>query len=158
MPRIDPFAGARAEPIIETKSFTDPRHPGKEWTLTLKGMETDEASVVADTTEEVCAQYLPPGHPDGDRLREAYGMEYVEFPYIGGRPVKISRTLLTNAATIQAMQQAQGKEAPYELPELVAFSVTWSKAWREVCAWANDLNRQVREQQGNASGAVGETE
>lgn len=158
MARIDPFAGVRSEPVIETKEFTDPRHTGKTLTLTLKGMESDEASVVADDTEELCARYLPPGHPDGDRLREAYGIEYVEFPYVGGRPVKASRTLLNNASTLYAMQQAQGKESPYSIEEFIALSVTWPSAWREVCSWANELNRRTREQEGNASGAVGETE
>lgn len=157
MPRIDPFEGVRAEPVIETKDFTDPRHPGKVWTLTLKGLEPDEGGVVADETEELCARYLPPGHPDGDRLREAYGIEYVKFSDVGGRPVRMSRTLLQNVATISAMQQKQEGEELYQFGELIAFSVTWPAAWREVCAWANDLNRQVREQEGNASGAVGET-
>lgn len=158
MARIDPWAGERTSPVIETKEFKDIRHPGKTLDMTLMGMENDVASVVTDEVDEICARYLPPGNPEGERLREIYGIEYVEFPYVGGRPVRLSRTLLQNAATIVAMQQPRQDKLPvYEIPELVAMSLTWPNAWKEIVGWANDLNRQAREQEGNASGATGET-
>lgn len=155
MARINPYAGKRAERLVETKEFSDPAFPKEVLDITLQAQDDLTGALAVDVKEDLVARYIT-----GDARR---GLMRQEFKLNRSdpeeEPIPISDTLCQNVANVYVMQtdRANPKEEKYTPEELIALCATRPVIWRELCLWVVDLNRRNEMQAGNASGADGDT-
>lgn len=133
--QFNPFSLNRPDVLIETKTFTDKVNPEAELTLTLRA-ENDAA--VDFQEREKSQEYIRDfvvGRDDGPPA---------PLPPVGGRAVKVTRTLCGVVATLESMQVPGEEEEPFSFSEWCALSVVMPSAFREIDDWAADLRERAR--------------
>lgn len=144
--KINPFSLPRPIQSGETRTFTDPSQPGVELVISLRPLDVAETNLAVELGERMAEMYI--GDPENDVAPSH------QFPYVGGKPVAMSRKLCIGVALILAMQTAEGDEA-YTFEQMVAIAVTMPRAWRGISEWSAKL--QSKAHQGKGSGELAAT-
>ena len=147
MPKQNPWALARPAWTPETATFTDPRHPGVEFTLTVRPLDGCELMLALERAAELAEEWIT---GKGDAPANAYPL--------GGGEVKLSDTMLRSAVLIEAQQlkpdgTPYAAEGHYDWNDLIGIAFNAPAAWSRLGPWAQGLLSQPDLKPGNGSGA-----
>lgn len=134
--KIDPFVIARKAREVREVSVTD-----GEVTVTLWLRRPDfvDGCRIDDLTEELVETYIT-----GTKLVPA-----VDFPFIGGEPVVVTRRICRFAASLAAMQKPPNPEDAYDAESLIALAAARGELFDQLLGKAADL---AEVESGNALG------
>lgn len=144
MPKQNPWALARPEWKTETRSFTDARHPGVDFTLTVRPLDGCELLLAYEKAEQMIETWLN-------------GQNVYPNP-MGGAPPKLSERLLQGVCLLE-LQQQQIDGSPYDpdnyysADDLIGLAHNAANAWGKISVWSQGLLQKVDSEPGNGSGA-----
>lgn len=148
MARLDPWDEqylCTALPQLE-RTLTAAGCP--ELPLTLEALDDLGVGVAVDLSEKYQGDYL---HGNAERLALQLGIPSGQIP-------RLSKSTLTNIATIQAMQVSAAGEERYELKWWLGIIKKFPALWKATLALSDEVQKLYREQQpGNSAGVTAST-
>lgn len=130
MAKQNPWALARPAFAPETATFSDPHHPGVEFTLTCRPLDAVSLMLAFEAADKLCEKWIT-GKGNAPALT---------YP-LGGGQVRLSETLLRVAALVDAQQlQPNGEpftpEEYYNVDDLIGIAYNAPVAWSQLAPWA----------------------
>lgn len=122
----------------ETRTFTDPRHPGEEFALCLARPGLLEEAAIAEVAEHYCGEYLPKGEKPRPFLSPS------------GKTYPLNRGAIWEVSAVYCLQGGPAAER-YQWVELLAVYLKRGRLWRPASAWAGALLEEARESLGEAA-------
>ena len=168
MPRFNPYNLTRAEPVVDTREFSDPAQPGADFTLTLRAVSEAPfmLKVQAKGAEYVETYVLgrikrQPKKAGELPLRDPPAPVYTRSEK-GRTLIELDAQTCQGIAILDMMQVPQEGDAPYSFDEWAAMSVLMPTAFLEAANWAADMmtgslgseEAQGDDQAGEAEGAA----
>lgn len=145
---LDPFAAAIEVRPTFSRTFTDPKQPGRELGLTLRPMDELDTYLALDIMGKAIAKYLPdPDKPDKDPL---------PFPAVGGQVITLSENLFQNAAFLMVMQCPADERERKSLEFFVALIATFKQAWTDIKAFMQEVDAHGKDAEGERKNDSGE--
>jgi hypothetical protein len=144
MPKVNPWSLARKAPAPQTKSFTDPDHPGAEFSFTCRKLDACELMLANEKAAELVARWITGENGQGP----------LEYPL--GR-VRFSESLLLRVVLAEMMQQDEqgspyaGADA-YNADDLIGLAHNAGTAFAGLCEWVQQV-QGGGVPEGNAPGA-----
>lgn len=143
MAKHNPWALARPDWKAERETFSDPRHPGVEFGLTVRPLDGAELMLAFERADDLCAEWV----------RGRNGEAPNAYP-LGGGTVKLSEALIRSAVLIEAQQLQPGGEpyTPdefYDHNDLIGIAVNAPLAWSKLAPWAQSKLAPGEEDSGN---------
>jgi len=147
--RIDFAALAANERIRETRTFTDPRRPGLEFTI-----EFEEPDVLSDFRAATLAKEIVRRYVTGDPSKEAPA-----FPFmVDGKARELTPELIWDLCDIVALQPVEDGSlgfAPYEFEDIAQMAFKCRGLYIQLRAFAREMHRRAAEALPNALPATG---
>lgn len=146
--KVNPWSLARPTWTPQRKTFTDPAHPGVEFTLTVRPLDGCELMLAVEQAEQQIEMWV----------KGKDGQPPLDYP-LGGS-VRLSEGLLRSVALIEA-QQRQLDRTPldpenfYDANDLIGIAYNAPAAWNGLAAWAQKYLNLSESAAGNAAGADG---
>lgn len=135
MPKINPYALCRPEPLVETRTFTDANAPGQELTLTVRiQLEMPFRTAIQERAKKLTVDYVT-----GRKGGPPAPLQPVKDKTGASRALKLTETVCLGIAYIEGTQQAEDPQDLYSVPELAALSVTMPDAFDAAAKWVMDL-------------------
>lgn len=149
MPRFNPYELARAEPVVDTREFSDPAHPNAPFTLTLRAVNEApfKLKVNARCTEYVTDYVLGRVRASATKPGE---LPLRNKPALVYTRTKSGRALIDlDEQTCRAIgildmlqvpeQDDKGNMVTYSFDEWAAMSVLMPEAFIEAANWAAEM-------------------
>jgi hypothetical protein len=126
MPLLNPFELPRpVSPGEETRTFTDPKQPGKELTLTF--------STDSDYSTTLTSQVLAATYAKTKLGPMAFPIKY------GDRLINITPELCGVIALLETMQKPDETGAKYSFDQWAVLNVAMPSAMAQIAEWAYEL-------------------
>jgi hypothetical protein len=126
LPKINVYQLKRPERRIETRTFEENETT---FTLTLQEPDAADLSRIGEEADRLLEDYVT-----GNEDRPA-----APFPVDG---IKLSKTLLLNAAAIAECQTDTDLIDRYQSEEFIAISAAMPETWLKLQRWVNDLSKK----------------
>lgn len=124
MAKFDPFRYARPLPKQGTRTFTDPRYPELELTLTFRSPDIVDISTMQDVANGFVSYY-------SDK----------PFPAVDGKIVTVGKALAESVASLFVLQEGP-PEDKFTMEEWVAMSVTLPTIIADINSFVAELTEQ----------------
>lgn len=126
MPLLNPFELPRPASLgEETRTFTDPKQPGREITLTFLAD--------ADYSTTLTSQILAATYANNKIGPMAFPIKY------GGRLINITPALCGVIALLETMQKPDETGTKYSFDQWAALNVAMPSAMAQIAEWAYEL-------------------
>ena len=130
------------EAAPETRTFTDPRHPGEEFALCLVRPGLLEEAAISEVAEAYCAEFLAVEASRGAPARAAKS-----FLAPGGKRYPLNRAAIWEVSAVYCLQGGPAADR-YPWTDLLGIYLKRGRLWRQASAWAGSLLEAERESLG----------
>jgi hypothetical protein len=138
------------EAAPETRTFTDPRHPGEEFTLCLARPGLLEEASISEVAEAYSAEFLAV-----EATRNGPARAPKPFTAPGGKSYPLNRTVIWEVSAVYALQGGPAADR-YPWMDLLGVYLKRGRLWRQASAWAGALLEEARDGLGGEPEAAGE--
>lgn len=133
------------EAAPETRTLTDPKHPGEEFDLCLIRPGLLEQAAIQEVAEAYSAEFLT----EGDRKGKP-------FLTPGGKPVRLNKGCIWEVSAVYCLQGGTAADR-YRWTDLLGVYLKRPRLWRQASVWAGQLLDAER-QELEAAASPGEEE
>jgi hypothetical protein len=130
------------EAAPETRTFTDPRHPGEAFTLCLVRPGLLEEGSIAEVAEAYSVEFLAAEATRGAPARAAK-----PFTAPGGKRYSLNRGAIWEVSAVYCLQGGPAADR-YPWTDLLGIYLKRGRLWRQASAWAGELLEAERESLG----------
>jgi hypothetical protein len=135
------------EAAPETRTFTDPRHPGEAFALCLARPGLLEEAAISEVAETYCAEYLAVGAATADAKRGVEARAARPFLAPSGKRYPLNRAAIWEVSAVYCLQGGPAADR-YAWTDLLGIYLKRGRLWRPASAWAGALLEEARESLG----------